>query len=424
MWEENPEARYQYELSEDGTRFKNLIVQTPQMHRLYEKYHDVMFMDATYKTNKFNMALTVFSSVNNEGKNIILGFALVDHETSETYEWLMKKLREINDNIEPGVIHTDFDPAMWYGIERSFENSEHLLCQWHMMQNFKRHFLYLKGKRSAEAHQLHKMIIGLIFTESYKEFEEYLHLIFSSSLLDETKKQYLRKMLQIKTKWAAHAWPRVFNGGIHTISRAEAVNSQIKARIWSKSTLSDALDMMIELEEKVKQNILGKEKLLNEREYVINSPLLREMYDTYSNYAFEKMLYEFQLSHSLYVKKISEETSHNKIIKYVVKNKELRDNSVVTIIDNGQDGRTYICNWRFNVSHQIYWSHIFATFTVQQVRSLQGITPNQRWTKKKEWQHYKHINRLMSSNKPQDESSQVHAHNNSSEDEENSDETD
>ena len=73
-----------------------------------------------------------------------------------------------------------------------------------MKENFKRHFLFLRSKRSAEANQLHKMIIGLIFTEDYKEFERFLHHIFSSKLLDESKKQYLRKMIQIKTKWASH----------------------------------------------------------------------------------------------------------------------------------------------------------------------------------------------------------------------------
>lgn len=112
MCAESPEARFVVEFNEDKTKIKNLLIQTPQMHRLYEKYSDVIFMDATYKTNKYNMPLTVLSSVNNEGKNIVVGFALVQHETKETYEWLMKNIKKINDGKEPGVIHTDFDPAM------------------------------------------------------------------------------------------------------------------------------------------------------------------------------------------------------------------------------------------------------------------------------------------------------------------------
>lgn len=46
-------------------------------------------MDATFKTNNQQLALTVISGINNEGKNIVLGFALVKRETLETYNWLL-----------------------------------------------------------------------------------------------------------------------------------------------------------------------------------------------------------------------------------------------------------------------------------------------------------------------------------------------
>jgi hypothetical protein len=69
------------------------------------------------------------------------------------------------------------------------------------------------------------MIIGLIFTDSLKEFQEYQEIIFSSSIIDDKKKLYLKKMLAIKEKWSTAYQPLVFNGGIHTISRAESVNS-------------------------------------------------------------------------------------------------------------------------------------------------------------------------------------------------------
>jgi transposase-like protein len=50
---------------------------TGKMKRFYETYSDVVFMDATYKTNRSDMALTVFSGVNCDGRNTIFGFALV-----------------------------------------------------------------------------------------------------------------------------------------------------------------------------------------------------------------------------------------------------------------------------------------------------------------------------------------------------------
>lgn len=343
MSEEHKETRFIYEMEKDGKRFKNLVVQTPHMHKLYERYHDLIFMDATYKTNKYKMPLVVFSSINNEGKNIVVGFAIVQYESSNTYEWLLKSFKEMNNNVEPGVILTDFDAAMCHGIENSYEHTEHLLCQWHMWQNFKRHFLYLKSKRSSEANQLFKMIVGLIFTEDFQDFEKSLHLIFSSTLISEMKKQYLRKLLQIKSKWAAHAKPPIFTAGTHTTSRVESVNSQIKRRVWSRSTLSDTLDMFLELEDIVKQNILNKEKMINEREEVYHNPLLKNLYEVYSNFAFNKMLYQFSQSHDLYCKLIKSNFGEAKLTKYRVKDCNLRDSCIVSISNDENNHAKYEC---------------------------------------------------------------------------------
>ena len=66
------------------------------MSNYYEKYHDVVFMDATYNTNKQNLALTILSGISNEGKNIILAVAFLSRESAENYTWLLKNLTKIN----------------------------------------------------------------------------------------------------------------------------------------------------------------------------------------------------------------------------------------------------------------------------------------------------------------------------------------
>jgi hypothetical protein len=73
-------------------------------------------MDATYKTNKHDLALTVISSVSGEGRNIILGIAFLSRETADHYIWLLKTLLEFTGK-EPGTIITDFDSSMCSGIE-------------------------------------------------------------------------------------------------------------------------------------------------------------------------------------------------------------------------------------------------------------------------------------------------------------------
>jgi hypothetical protein len=74
-------------------------------------------MDATYNTNKQNLALAVISGVSGEGWNIILAIALLSRETAENYRWLLKEFIEFNNGVEPNTIITDFDSSMCAAIE-------------------------------------------------------------------------------------------------------------------------------------------------------------------------------------------------------------------------------------------------------------------------------------------------------------------
>ena len=109
----DPDTNWICEYEKDGypRDLNKIIVMTGKMKRFYHMYSDVVFMDATYKTNKHDMALTIFSGVNCDGRNTVLGYALVKRETADTYKWLMQNLVKLT-GIEPGVILTDFDPSM------------------------------------------------------------------------------------------------------------------------------------------------------------------------------------------------------------------------------------------------------------------------------------------------------------------------
>lgn len=89
-----------------------VLVMTGSMRRLYSQYKDVLFMDATYKTNKHNMPLTVITGVDNEGRNTVLAYALMKTENAESYKWLMQTFLKFVNYDEPGIILTDFDPSM------------------------------------------------------------------------------------------------------------------------------------------------------------------------------------------------------------------------------------------------------------------------------------------------------------------------
>ena len=97
MKKNDSKTKFAYEFAEcqndndqNGERLERILIQTPKMKENYDLYKDTIFMDATYRTNHQGMALTIFTAVNNEGRNVIVAFGLVQRETMDTYEWLLK----------------------------------------------------------------------------------------------------------------------------------------------------------------------------------------------------------------------------------------------------------------------------------------------------------------------------------------------
>ena len=62
----------------------------------------------------------------------------------------------------------------------------------------------------------------------------------------------------------------------HTTSRIESVNSQIKARVHSKSTLVEVFQMFIDIEQRVTERIESEQR--NECILHVNHPMLGELY--------------------------------------------------------------------------------------------------------------------------------------------------
>ncbi len=61
----------------------------------------------------------------------------------------------------------------------------------------------------------------------------------------------MRKLFQIKEKWATAHIPTVFTGGVTTSARAEAMNSLIKHAMASKFTLVNLFLEILKIEQGV-----------------------------------------------------------------------------------------------------------------------------------------------------------------------------
>ena len=91
-----------------------LFFATALMKKSYELYKDVVLIDATYKTNQYQIPLLVFSGINVEGRCVLFGFALINDETAPTYEWAIKAFLEAHDGKKPGLFVYYFLESLKY----------------------------------------------------------------------------------------------------------------------------------------------------------------------------------------------------------------------------------------------------------------------------------------------------------------------
>ena len=84
-------AKFQYVYTVDKeSRLENLFWCHAQSFEWYSKYGDVVVFDTTYKVNTYDMPCGLFVGINNHGKTVLFGAALLRNETTHTFKWLMK----------------------------------------------------------------------------------------------------------------------------------------------------------------------------------------------------------------------------------------------------------------------------------------------------------------------------------------------
>ncbi|XP_057418215.1 protein FAR1-RELATED SEQUENCE 5-like [Lotus japonicus] len=101
----------------------------------YQAFGDVVVFDSTYKKNKYNKPVVIFSGYNHHKETAIFACALVSDETVDTYRWVLQRLDEAMFGKHPKAFVTDGDKAMREAIKVVFPNSTHRLCGWHIQQN-------------------------------------------------------------------------------------------------------------------------------------------------------------------------------------------------------------------------------------------------------------------------------------------------
>jgi len=87
---------------------------TNRMINLANLYFDVLIIDTTHKTNRFNLPLLDIIAVNNLGKSVTIFIALLENQKKESFVWALDSFASQLTN-KPLLIFSDEEEAIISG---------------------------------------------------------------------------------------------------------------------------------------------------------------------------------------------------------------------------------------------------------------------------------------------------------------------
>ena len=127
---------FEYRLNNTTNELEELFFIHPTSFKMWQAFPYVVLMDATYKTNKYNLPFLEIVGVTSTNKTFSIAFAFMHNEQISNYRWTLTCLKlTINNSFCPRVIVTDRDLALMKACEDVFPENNHLLCRWHIFND-------------------------------------------------------------------------------------------------------------------------------------------------------------------------------------------------------------------------------------------------------------------------------------------------
>jgi hypothetical protein len=208
---------------------------SPIQRELYGKYNNVIIIDTTYNTNRFQMMLCIIIVVDNNFKSRIVASAIIDDKTCDTYQWIFDTMLT-ETGISPGVIFTDSDPSMIQSIREIYPNTYHMLCIFHIDLNLRKK---LKGKLGSKFEEFHQK-----FYTCRNSLCEDLFELRWNQLIDQypIAAKYLSDTLYLnKESWAIPWIHNRFTTGAQSTQRIKSINKCVHEKVDRSTSLRDLL---------------------------------------------------------------------------------------------------------------------------------------------------------------------------------------
>jgi hypothetical protein len=138
--------------NDDGVTPEAVFWTYPWCERMWKRFPEVLGMDNTYKTNRFNLCLFQVTGVTDQKSVANLAFGLINGEKEQDFQWLLQQLETFRISLDlpiPSIVITDQDNALKNALLSLWPQTQQQLCVYHINANVKAH-AYAKWHRQID----------------------------------------------------------------------------------------------------------------------------------------------------------------------------------------------------------------------------------------------------------------------------------
>ncbi|PIN18611.1 hypothetical protein CDL12_08714 [Handroanthus impetiginosus] len=205
----------------------------------YDMFGDVVYFDSTYRSMSYGMLFGAWLGINNHGRTLFFGCALLQDETPRSFAWTLQAFLRFMKGRYPQTIITDIDPVLREAIRSELPNTKHVISLYSVLPRTSSWFSLPLGSRFPEFKYEFEELCHL---ESTEEFEFRWNQMVSHFGLNSDK--HIALLFSLRLCWALPYTRGCFLARMDSTSYWKPVDALMKGVIKTQSCLRGLLEQV------------------------------------------------------------------------------------------------------------------------------------------------------------------------------------
>ncbi|KAL7212395.1 hypothetical protein ACSBR2_015141 [Camellia fascicularis] len=205
----------------------------------YTMFGDVVYFDTTYCSITYGMLFGAWLGIDNHGKTIFFGCALLQDETVRSFAWALQTFVHFMKGRCPQTILTDLDPGLRDAIRSELPNTKHVISICNILPKLSCWFSLPLGPRYTEFRSEFDVLYHLDSTE---DFEFRWNQMVGQYGLSSDK--HIALIFSFRTSWALPYKKGCFLARMETTEYSKSVDAFLKGVFSAQTCLRSFLEQV------------------------------------------------------------------------------------------------------------------------------------------------------------------------------------